>query len=59
MVFLKRKLTLFGAWSLAFGGVIGWGSFVMPGTTFLKKAGTLGSLLAMEIGAVIMLTISY
>ena len=59
MASLERKLTLFSAWSLAFGGVIGWGSFVMPGTTFLRKAGTLGSLIAMELGAFIMLIISY
>ena len=56
---LERRLTLFNAWALAFGGVIGWGSFVMPGTTFLKKAGTLGTMIAMEAGAFIMLIISY
>ena len=56
---LKRKLTVLNAWALAFGGVIGWGSFVMPGTTFLKKAGTLGTMIAMEAGAFIMLIISY
>ena len=56
---LRRKLTLFSAWSLAFGCVIGWGSFVMPGTTFLPKAGTLGTLIAMEISAFMMLVISY
>lgn len=31
----------------------------MPGTTFLKRGGTVGTLIAMEIGAVIMLIISY
>lgn len=31
----------------------------MPGTAFLRKAGTLGSMLAMELGAFIMLVISY
>lgn len=56
---LRRRLTLFSAWSLAFGCVIGWGSFVMPGTTFLPKAGTLGTLIAMEISAFMMLIISY
>ena len=56
---LQRNLTFLNAWSLAFGGAIGWGAFVMPGTTFLKKAGTLGTLIAIEIGAFIMLVISY
>ena len=56
---LKRSLSALNVWALAFGGVIGWGSFVMPGTVFLKKAGTLGTLIAMEAGALIMLEISY
>ena len=56
---LKRRLSALNVWALAFGGVIGWGSFVMPGTVFLKKAGTMGTLLAMEAGALIMLEISY
>ncbi|MBQ3403713.1 MAG: APC family permease [Synergistaceae bacterium] len=56
---LKRSLTAFSVWSLAFGGVIGFGSFMMPGTTFLKRAGTMGTLIAMELAALIMLTISY
>ncbi len=55
----ERKLTAFGAWSLAFGGIIGFGAFVMPATTFLKRAGLLGSLIGIEIGALIMLIISY
>ena len=56
---LKRGLSLINVWSLAFGGIIGWGSFVMPGTVFLKRAGTLGTLIAMELAALIMLVISY
>ena len=56
---LRRRLTAFNTWSLAFGGVIGWGSFVMPGTVFLKRAGTLGTLIAIELAAFIMLIISY
>ncbi len=56
---LNKKLSLVNAWALAFGGVIGWGAFVMPGTTFLKKAGPFGTLVAMEIGAFVMLVISY
>lgn len=56
---LKRQLTAFNVWSLAFGCIIGFGCFVMPGTTFLKRAGTLGTLIAMEIAALIMLIVSY
>ena len=55
----NRKLSVFDAWTLAFGGIIGYGAFIMPGTTFLKGAGILGTLIAMEIGAFMMLIISY
>lgn len=56
---LRGCLTAFNVWCIAFGGVIGWGSIVMPGTTFLKRGGTMGTLIAMEIAAFIMLIISY
>ncbi|MBQ9419459.1 MAG: APC family permease [Synergistaceae bacterium] len=56
---LTRNLTPFDVWSIAFGCVIGFGAFVMPGTVFLKRAGTLGTLIAIELGALIMLIISY
>ena len=56
---LKKDLSTFNVWSLSFGSVIGFGAFMMPGTTFLKRAGTLGTLFAMECAAFIMLIISY
>ena len=56
---LSRKITFFDAWALAFGGVVGYGAFAMPGTTFLKTAGILGTLIAMQIGTLTMLIISY
>ena len=52
-----RHLNPLGAWALAFGCAVGWGSFVMPGTTFLPVAGPLGTVLGIGIGAVIMLII--
>ena len=55
----SRKLSAFDVWTLAFGGIIGYGAFVMPGTTFLKGAGVFGTLIAMQIGAFTMLIISY
>ncbi|HAM16778.1 MAG TPA: hypothetical protein DCP91_13190, partial [Eggerthellaceae bacterium] len=45
------------AWALAFGSSIGWGSFVMPGTTFLPVAGPLGSALGIAVGAAVMLVV--
>ncbi|MBQ9390025.1 MAG: APC family permease [Synergistaceae bacterium] len=56
---LKRSLTPLNVWSLAFGCVIGWSAFVMPGTVFLPNAGPMGTLIAMEIATFVMLIISY
>ncbi|MBQ9522163.1 MAG: amino acid permease [Oscillospiraceae bacterium] len=42
---------------MSFGCAVGWGAFVMPGTTFLPIAGPLGTALGMLIGGLIMLII--
>ncbi|MGN0659273.1 MAG: APC family permease [Emergencia sp.] len=55
---LERKLNPLNVWALALGSIIGWGAFIMPGTTFLPKAGTLGTLIGMSIGALIMIIIA-
>ena len=56
---LKRELTPLNVWSLAFGCDIGWSAYVMPGRVFLRSAGPLGTLIAMEIATLVMLIISY
>ena len=56
---LSRHLSPLHVWSLAFGCIIGWGAFMMPGTTFLPTAGTLGTTVAMVIGALVMLVIAF
>ena len=43
--------------AMAIGVMVGWGAFVMPGTTFLPVAGPAGSVLALAIGALLMLVI--
>jgi amino acid transporter len=55
---LLKHLSPLGAWALAFGCAVGWGSFVMPGNTVLPIAGPLGTVLGIGIGAVIMLIIA-
>ena len=35
----KKDLRKIDIWALALGAIIGWGCFVMPGTSFLPKAG--------------------
>ena len=55
---LDRYLSTLDAWAMAFGCMVGWGVFAMPGTTFLPVAGPLGTMLSMLIGMVIMLVIA-
>ncbi|MBE8955006.1 MAG: amino acid permease [Quinella sp. 2Q5] len=40
---------------MAFGCCIGWGSFIMPGTTFLPTAGTAGTAVAIALGVPVMI----
>ncbi len=53
----KRTLSLVDVWAIAFGCIVGWGAFVMPGTTFLPIAGPLGTVIAMVIGTALMIII--
>ena len=52
-----RYLSELDVWAMAFGCMVGWGAFVMPGTTFLPVAGPAGTVIAMMIGTLIMLII--
>ncbi|WP_051656535.1 ATP-binding response regulator [Butyrivibrio sp. AE3004] len=54
---LQKYLSPIGAWALAFGCSVGWGSFVMPGTTFLPLAGPFGTAIGMLVGGLVMLLI--
>ena len=56
---LPRYLTPLSVWALSFGCAVGWGAFVMPGTTFLPIAGPVGTAIGMFIGGIIMLLIGY
>ena len=55
---LEKKLSTISVWALAFGCIIGWGAFVMPGETFLMDAGPLGTLIGMILAIVVMSLIS-
>ena len=54
-------LSPLGVVALSFGYTVGWGSFVMPGTTFLPNAGPVGSIVGFLLGtaAMIVLAINY
>lgn len=52
-----RYLSPLDVWAIAFGCTVGWGAFMMPGTTFLPVAGPLGTVIAMAVSVLIMLVI--
>ena len=52
-----RYLSPLDVWAIAFGCTIGWGAFMMPGSTFLPVAGPLGTAIAMAISVLIVLVI--
>ena len=58
---LRKVMSPIDVWGLALGAIIGWGCFVLPGTTFLPKAGPGGTAVGMLIGAllIIVIAISY
>lgn len=57
-VHLKHDLRAIDVFGLALGCIIGWGCFVLPGNSFLAKAGPLGMALGMSLGAVLICVIS-
>ena len=46
-------------WAIAFGCVIGWGSFINPGKKFLPNSGVAGTAIAMVMGALVMVIIAF
>ncbi len=55
---LNKHISPIGAWALAFGCCVGWGAFVMPGTSFLPVAGPVGTLIGLGIGALLMMVLA-
>ncbi len=56
---LTGHLSMLGAWALAFGCAVGTDAFVMPWTTFLPKAGPLGTILGIIAGGLVMVVIAW
>ena len=44
---LKKTLSPMHVWAIAFGCVVGWGSFINPGKKFLPNSGVAGTAIAM------------
>lgn len=56
---LQKQLSPLSVWALAFGCVIGWGSFINPGKKFLFNSGVAGTAIAMVLGALVMVLIAF
>lgn len=55
---IPKTYTPLAAWALSLGCIVGWGSFVMPGTTFLPVAGPAGTAIAFLVGTIAMLVVA-
>lgn len=56
---LKKQLNPMNVWAIAFGCIIGWGSFINPGKKFLPNSGVAGTAIAMILGALVMVIIAF
>ncbi len=56
---LKKQLNPANVWAIAFGCIIGWGSFINPGKKFLPTSGVAGTAIAMILGAAVMIIIAF
>lgn len=56
---LQRQLNPMHVWAIAFGCIIGWGSFINPGKKFLPNSGVAGTAIAMVLGALVMIIIAF
>lgn len=56
---LKKQLSPMSVWAIAFGCIIGWGSFINPGKKFLPNSGVAGTAIAMVLGALVMVIIAF
>lgn len=56
---LRRSLSPMHVWAIAFGCIIGWGSFINPGKKFLPNSGVAGTAIAMVLGALVMIIIAF
>ena len=54
-----KSISILGAFALSIGTAIGWGSFVVTGSSFVSKAGPLGSMIGLIVGALIMMVVAY
>lgn len=49
---MKKNLSVFEVFAIALGAIIGWGSFMLPGTKFLYEGGVINTFIGLFSGAV-------
>ena len=54
----KSRIDAFYLWALSLGLAVGWGAFVMPGSTFFPLAGPVGTITGFAAGSLIMIAIA-
>ncbi len=52
-----NRLSALAAFSLAFGCIMGWSNFIIPGTVLIPSSGVIGVLVGLFFGAFIALNI--
>lgn len=53
----ENKLSKIDMFSIVLGAIIGWGSFMLPGTKFLKESGVINTFLGLMIGVICIIII--
>lgn len=56
---MRKAVPPIAAWALSIGCTVGWGSFVMPTSSYLPNAGPAGTTIAFLFGMLAMLVIAY
>ena len=54
-----KNISILGAFALSIGTALGWGSFVVTGSSFVSQAGPVGSIIGLLIGMLIMMVVAY
>lgn len=54
---MRKSLSKIDVFSIVLGSIIGWGSFMLPGSKFLREAGVINTTLALFLGALFIIII--
>lgn len=54
---MNKKLNKIDVFSIVLGSIIGWGSFMLPGTKFLNEAGVINTTIGLFLGALFIIII--